>query len=99
MLRQRCGELNRPLSLLQRCSPPSLLLSLSPGLGPDGLPSPGGYHAALGPDFAVDFRAGGANAGAAVAGGGRRSRGSPAVCASELINQLAMRTSTGKERS
>ena len=28
---------------LQRCSPPTLLLSLSPGLGPDGLPSPGGY--------------------------------------------------------
>ena len=27
---------------LQRCSPPSLVLSLSPGLGPDGLPSPGG---------------------------------------------------------
>jgi hypothetical protein len=31
---------------LQRCSPPSLVLSLSPGLGPDGLPSPGGYAAA-----------------------------------------------------
>ena len=33
---------------LQRCSPPALVLSLSPGLGPDGLPSPGGYfpHAA-----------------------------------------------------
>ena len=29
--------------ILQRCSPPTLLLSLSPGLGPDGLPSPGGY--------------------------------------------------------
>ena len=27
---------------LQRCSPPSLVLSLSPGLGADGLPSPGG---------------------------------------------------------
>lgn len=27
----------------QRCSPPTLVLSLSPGLGPDGLPSPGGY--------------------------------------------------------
>jgi hypothetical protein len=24
-------------------SPPALVLSLSPGLGPDGLPSPGGY--------------------------------------------------------
>ena len=29
--------------LFQRCSPPDLVLSLSPGLGPDGLPSPGGY--------------------------------------------------------
>ncbi|XP_059083524.1 uncharacterized protein LOC131880831 [Tigriopus californicus] len=28
-----------------RCSPPSLVLSLSPGLGPDGLPSPGNFPA------------------------------------------------------
>ena len=28
---------------LQSCSPPALVLSLSPGLGPDGLPSPGAY--------------------------------------------------------
>ena len=28
---------------LQGYSPPGLVLSLSPGLGPDGLPSPGGY--------------------------------------------------------
>ena len=27
----------------QGCSPPGLVLSLSPGLGPDGLPSPGSY--------------------------------------------------------
>ena len=31
------------LYFLQNCSPPALVLSLSPGLGPDGLPSPGGY--------------------------------------------------------
>ena len=33
---------------MQRCSPPSLVLSLSPGLGPDGLPSPGGGGASGG---------------------------------------------------
>ena len=29
--------------VFQSCSPPALVLSLSPGLGPDGLPSPGSY--------------------------------------------------------
>jgi len=29
--------------IFQPRTPPTLVLSLSPGLGPDGLPSPGGY--------------------------------------------------------
>ena len=37
------SRLKRLFFYFQRCSPPALVLSLSPGLGPDGLPSPGGY--------------------------------------------------------
>ncbi len=81
---------------LQRCSPPSLVLSLSPGLGPDGLPSPGGYHLGGAEGGAShhhhhhQFHHGGV--------GGRRGRGSPVCTASELM-QLAMRSSTGKKIS
>ena len=40
---KRSSLLNLHFFSFQRCSPPALVLSLSPGLGPDGLPSPGGY--------------------------------------------------------
>ena len=43
MLKNHISDIYYLLFFLQRCSPPTLLLSLSPGLGPDGLPSPGGY--------------------------------------------------------
>ena len=86
-----------------------MVLSLSPGLGPDGLPSPGGYHFAPGGAMAFGPADPDAAAGAilprplsrgagAVGGGGRR--GSPAAaaaaCANELVHQLAIRSTTGE---
>ena len=65
----------------QRCSPPSLVLSLSPGLGPDGLPSPGGYPG-LTPASTPN---------------GQGARSSP-FNNDIVLQQLAMRSSTGKRR-
>ena len=93
--------LNIILFRLQRRSPPSLVLSLSPGLGPDGLPSPGsGYHHHLAPTSFGSGSGGGSNGASAdaVDGAGAIGGASAAGGASELMHQLALRSSTGKEK-
>ena len=84
------------------------MLSLSPGLGPDGLPSPGsGYHHMAPVTFGngAGSGAGATNSGGASAdaiaganGGANGGASSAAGGASELMHQLAMRSSTGKSR-
>ena len=77
------------------------MLSLSPGLGPDGLPSPGsGYHHHLAPTSFGSGSGGGSNGASAdaVDGAGAIGGASAAGGASELMHQLALRSSTGKEK-
>ena len=80
-------------SFLQRYSPPGLVLSLSPGLGPDGLPSP----AAAGGAAATYFGNGGSTG---AGGGGNSCNGSPPPpLAAAVINLTAAAGSgTGSPR-
>merc|ERR1719225_304166 len=65
---------SRPRSRFNsRCSPPTLLLSLSPGLGPDGLPSPGGYFPHNGSGNNGSLQAASASSGHATSFGGPSS--------------------------
>ena len=74
---------------LQRCSPPALVLSLSPGLGPDGLPSPGGYfpHAQTNGSGNNGLSGGGpsSSGGATAAGGGSSVGGAASGAQGNII--------------
>ena len=82
---------------LQRCSPPSLVLSLSPGLGPDGLPSPAGSCRRGSPVSSAHAAAAAMRMTASPLTGATR-RDSPIMFSNEMmLHQLAssMRSSTG----